>query len=497
MRQYEQEFHTKWTTLIEAFHWAYGHAIKGEPTLEPTALRYTIESTGTYHMPVLLAWRGRPSIVNPLLAGPTRRKTDVLDARMLGHHSLVGMWPASFIPGQPSEILRVLMGMRFEASRNSTRALNRIGNHVLRFGHTFGRDHSMADPYAKGVVEDLCRGIVPEGDSICPDGLPEPVRCFFLRSYRIYEEYKALRDEYTKLSLAYVKGRSWPIDPAVSDGGKVEVDGATLLKNLLSVPGVGEISALTWLAVVCDPRRFQNANQVAAFCGADPSLKVSAGKVTSHTKRKGNARLHHVLKNVAAQLVRRHSEPLGQWGFAIAKRTAKGGWAKAINAVSRRLSILLWQVHRRGVEFSYEQYTFYLVPEVVDVPIEEMGLGKRYTDVLIAAGCSRSSDIARAFITTLPHQKGIGAGCLAKVKAWIEENKLVKPLPTATSPLPSDCSSGAKSSAAAANSKSAKKPVNNTKSSTTASPSATASSPSTTTSRTATTTRCTRRSKSR
>ena len=42
------------------------------PLVQADVLRYCIESTGTYHMPVLRAWEGIPCVVNPLLkAGAT------------------------------------------------------------------------------------------------------------------------------------------------------------------------------------------------------------------------------------------------------------------------------------------------------------------------------------------------------------------------------------------------------------------------------------------
>lgn len=417
VHRYEAEFTTEWKSLQQGAAWALEQVRPADATVDARSLRYTIESTGTYHMPVLRAWSGVPSVVNPMLAGPTKRKTDVLDARMLAHHSLIGLWPSSFIPSQQAECLRVLIGARSEAGRNATRCLNRINNHLLRFGHTFGRDHSMADTYSKAAVEDMIEGKVVDGPGVCPDGIPEEARVFFRDAYAGYDFWSAQRTRYQTLCLQYVRKHLWP----TGDG---EVKGGELLKYLLSVPGVGEVSALTWLSVVADPRRFNHANQVAAFCGADPSLKVSAGKVTSHIKRKGNARLHHTLKNVAAQLVRRGVEPLGRWGHSIARRHAKGGWARAINAVSRRLAVALWCVHKLHAEFSYEQYRFYLVPNVPELPIAEMDLGGRYTKMLVDAGCNTSREIAQAFMTSLPQQKGIGAGCLGKVKQWIDSNKL-------------------------------------------------------------------------
>lgn len=418
--RFEAEFTTAWPEIERAKAWVMAHLTANRVEVDPAMLRYTIESTGTYHQPVLLCWQGLPSVVNPLLAGPTRRKTDVLDARMLAHQSIIGMWPASFIPSRQAEELRILVAMRNEAGRGATRACNRVNNHILRFGHTLGREFSMTDSRARGAIEDMCEGRTPLGPSISPIGIPEPVRCMFTASYKLYDYFAAMRKEYHDRALQFVRAREWPM-------GSGTIKGKNLLANLQTVPGVGEVSALTWLSVVCDPRRFQVAKQVAAFCGADPSLKVSAGKVTSHVRRKGNARLHHVLKNVAAQLVRRHSDPLGQWGYALFRRNAKGGWGRAINAVSRRLAICLWHVHRVGHPFSYEQYRFYVVAEVRDVPIEDMDISARYKAMLLDAGLSRTGDVARTFLTTLPQQKGIGAGCLKAVKQWIDGNKLADP----------------------------------------------------------------------
>jgi hypothetical protein len=73
--RFEKEFGVSWRELLDACSWACAKA-----GCAPRSVRYCIESTGTYHMPALRARKGEPSVVNPLLAGPTRRKTDVLDA---------------------------------------------------------------------------------------------------------------------------------------------------------------------------------------------------------------------------------------------------------------------------------------------------------------------------------------------------------------------------------------------------------------------------------
>lgn len=428
----EDEFQTTWTDLNRAARWIAATLTQHGLFKPGDLLRYTIESTGCYHIPVCQALGGTPSVINPVLAGPTRRKTDVLDARTLAHHSIVGLWRPSYVLPEQVEILRCLVAMRNESVRNASRVINRVNNHLLRFGHTIGREGSVASMQIRPMVEDMCRGIVPMHPAIKPEGIPDKSRRIFTDSYHQHDFFKNLSKEYHKEAIQWVNQNEWPTE-------KGTINGKLLLGILQSVPGVGELTALTWLSVVSDPRRFSHSKQVAAFCGSDPSVKVSAGKTTSHTKRKGNARLHHALKNCASQLVRRHDDPLGQWGFGILRRHRKGSWGRAINAVARRLAICLWHVHRVGFPFSYEQYRFYLAPDVPDVELEETNLHARYKKMLTDKGLTTTGEVARAFMTTLPQEKGIGVGCLTAVKEWMQENARPRsqPNPLLESPPPS------------------------------------------------------------
>lgn len=415
--RYEDEFPTTWEGLVRSHEWAMTRTKQGGYLEHAEKLRYTIESTGCYHLPVILAWQGVPSIVNPLLAGASRRKTDVLDARMLAHHSICGLWPPSFVPTKELQVLRVLLQQRFEATRNATRCSNRINNVALRFGHTLGRDHSLRDATARACMEDLCRGATPIHPDICPEGLPADVRPWFSSMYRQYDAFCVERDKFAKTSREYMIAQRWPT-------GFGTCDGKTLLRVLQSVPGVGEVTAMAWVAVIGDPKRFTCREQVSAYVGSDPSLKVSAGKVTSTVKRRGNARIHHLLKMVSAHLIRRHSERLGSWGYAIARRNQRGGTGRAVNAVARRLAIFLWQTHMHVTPFDYERYAFWKSPRVENVTLRQMSFSKRVHDKLHILGFRRSQEVADAIVGSLPQQKGIGAVCLREIKRWIEEHPL-------------------------------------------------------------------------
>jgi len=114
-------------------------------------LRCCIESTGAYHMPFLRAWQAIPGVVNPLLA-PLRRKTDVLDARMLAHHSITGIWKPSFIPTESAQVLRVLWAARGEAVRAATRASNRLNKYGIGYA---GSQSAVAAKRSAGALHNI------------------------------------------------------------------------------------------------------------------------------------------------------------------------------------------------------------------------------------------------------------------------------------------------------------------------------------------------------
>jgi transposase len=412
----EAQFSTDWPSLLAARQWI----TQALELPEGAPFWYCIESTGTYHFPVLLAFGGEPSVVNPLLAGPTRRKTDVLDARLLAHHSITGLWPASFIPRPEAQVLRVIWAERGEAQRAATRATNRINNTILRWGHTFAARVPVRSAQGLSMLEDLLEGRLPVDPGICPQGLPEAVRPVVKRLVESYRQFAAQARAAQKAAVDFVCATSWPT-------GKGMLAGRELLDLLLTVPGVGETTALTWLAEVCDPTRFQDVKQVAAYCGCDPSLKVSAGKVTEHVRRRGNTRLHFALRRSAQSVLSRPSERLGQWGLSIAGRHKKGGYRKACGAVSRRIAAGLWQVHMRAEPYDDTGYRYGQVSAVRKCAIEEMGLG-RATELLKRCGYRDSVDVAEAYHRgALGAIAGLGDTTLARIRDWVAQNPRKRP----------------------------------------------------------------------
>ena len=316
IKQYESEHRTTWKGLLEAGEWIKKTIIeKSIPTLCPEPLRFTIESTSTYHLPVIKALKGKPSVVNPVLAGSTRRKTDVLDARLLAYQNMTGLWPVSFIVSPEIHEFRLLMKQREYHARECTAISNRINNYILRFGHTLGSYKSVRSIESRGLLEDMCRNDYEYNENllnanaanfVCPEGLPDEVKKIIMNMYREFDIHEEQVKYYHKLAVDYAKKIFWKTDNG-------NVSGKDLIQNLLTVPGVGEMTVLIWLSEIVTPLRFESVKPLCAFCGCDPSLKVSAGKVTSHTRRSGNTKLHRQLTTIVgifASRKRRYAPPL-------------------------------------------------------------------------------------------------------------------------------------------------------------------------------------------
>lgn len=366
VKKYEHPFNTTWNQLVMARNWAEDILrTKSNPPLTEADIqefRYTIESTGCYHFPVLKALQGTPAIINPLLASPSRRKTDALDARLLCYQNMTGLWPESFQYSDEVCELRVMVNERIKKQALRTNTGNRANNYILRFGYTYGQvGNVLGDKETRKLTDKLMHGEVLELETQIGVPLP-PYAQEIMRN--LAETYDRLNIEIADLEdriFDRICGLTWNTE-------KGPIDGKTFVKNLMTVPGVGKWTACMWCAYIVDVMRFPNKKAIAAYCGLDPSLKISAGKVTSTVKRGGRKELHKVLLSAGGSVMRKKGDFYGQWGYDIYTRT--GSWKKAANAVARRVCVALYYVSRRAEPFTYEQYRFYERPTLPDLPLE-------------------------------------------------------------------------------------------------------------------------------
>lgn len=422
--EYRRQFDTDWASLSKAKQWVLDTIQKNSlPVIDPSKnFHYCIESTSNYHVGVVKCWGGSPSIVNPKLARAGSKKTDILDAKGLAIQDLTGVWPESYIPSDGVIELRLLIAERKYYSHLATQISNRINNSLLGLGFTIGRDGSVSKNQGiRSTVEALFFDGLPENSTdpnntySCPLSVPVDVRSVFKNDYEQYDHAQELVEYYSQKIINKVMSLKW-------ETGNSEISGSEILELLESVPGVGIQTAITWLAQIVTPRRFPNEKAIAAYCGCDPSLKVSAGKVISTVKRGGRKDLHSALCSAASNLMRIHSEPFGRFGYNIAMQT--GIWKKGVSALARKMCVAMYFMVLRGEKFSYEKYKMVIVPDVIDIPIETLvamnPAFKRYIRYLYENSIMTTKALVHKYsMCQLPAIKGLGKNFFALVKDFI------------------------------------------------------------------------------
>ena len=115
-------------------------------------------------------------------------------------------------------------------------------------------------------------------------------------------------------------------------------------KMLMEIPGVGAITALCFLAVIDDPKRFENSKSVGPYLGLTPT-QYSSGQSQRQgsISKKGDKTLRTLLFECAVVLLFRSKKKsqLKTWGL---KKAKKIGSRKAIVAVARKLAIQMHYV---------------------------------------------------------------------------------------------------------------------------------------------------------
>jgi transposase len=123
--------------------------------------------------------------------------------------------------------------------------------------------------------------------------------------------------------------------------------------RLMSVPGVGPITALTFKAAIEDPARFARSSDAGAYAGLVPRRNQSGERdFKGHITKAGDAMLRSALYEAANNLMVRVKRPfaLQTWGKRLAE--AKGA-KRARIAVARKLAALLHTLWRSKTEFCW------------------------------------------------------------------------------------------------------------------------------------------------
>jgi transposase len=134
---------------------------------------------------------------------------------------------------------------------------------------------------------------------------------------------------------------------------KAQVTGEPVAMRLMTVPGVGPVTAATFIAVIDRVDRFPSPRQARAYLGVVPSESSSGEKKhRGRITKTGDTRMRSLLVETAWCVLRSKkatAQPLREWAGRISKRRGK---RIAAVALARKLAGVLFAMWRDATDFA-------------------------------------------------------------------------------------------------------------------------------------------------
>jgi len=243
-------------------------------------------------------------------------KTDANDADGLAHLAEVGFYREVRVKGFDSMLTRTLVVARTKLVRITTELSNQIRGLMKTFG--------LVVPPGKGSkFEEHVRELVIDRDGLAAIVLP------------LLESWRSIRLHATELGRQLVTG--------------TRQNQACQL--LMSIPGIGAITATAFTTAIEDPSNFRHSRSVGAWLGLT-TRRYQSGEVdyNGHISGRGDSHLRSLLYEAATVILTRSSaeSSLRTWGLQLRERV---GFKRAAVALARKLAVTMHAMLKSGELF--------------------------------------------------------------------------------------------------------------------------------------------------
>jgi transposase len=267
-----------------------------------------VESTGSYWVPIYRVLEGHVELIVAnayKIKNVPGRKTDTIDSEWIAELCRNGQINPSRIFTKDARDLRNLTRARERYIDDKTRVKNRI-HHILD-SNCIRLSSMLSNIFGKSgryILNCLLEGV--DVDEII-EGIP--VKRIKKKEDQIRE---ALTIQLSCTDIILVRGYLEEIDSIQKNIEELESEIrkriAPLRKDMaivMSVPGIGFISAVVILAEIGNYNDFNKAEQLAAWCGLVPSVYQSADKIyMGSITKQGSGHIRRILVEVAHVVAR-------------------------------------------------------------------------------------------------------------------------------------------------------------------------------------------------
>ena len=249
-------------------------------------------------------------------------KSDAADAEGLAQLARTGWFTPVHIRSEEADLLRSLIGAR----ERLIRLRKELEGHIRGILKTFGIRMT-------GVTHTRQRQAFR--DQLAAAGERDPV-------------LRMIADSFV-LAHATLCQAAADLDNTV----KAKAKHHPVARRLMSIPGVGPVVSLSFIALIDEPGRFSKAQDVGAFLGLTPKRHQS-GEVdwSGRVSKCGDHAMRHLLFEAASSLINRVRcfSPLKSWAVRLA---AKRGFRKAAVAAARKIAVLMLTLWKKDTDFKW------------------------------------------------------------------------------------------------------------------------------------------------
>ena len=256
------------------------------------------------------------TLVRSLGVGSRGVKNDRKDARMLSEVSCRIDLPSVHIPSEDARALKSLCGMRDGLIRARTLLINTVRG------------------WLRGRALRIRGGIT---------------KTFPFRVREHFADHAIELPAFVERQLASIEALTEQVLLANQEL-QAHADGSELCQRLMTVPGVGPVTAVRFVAVVDEVGRFATAHALQSYLGLVPGERSSSERKrnTSITKA-GPAALRWSLVQAAWAARRcRRVDPMVHWSMQVESRRGK---QIAVIALARKIAGVLFAVWRDGTVY--------------------------------------------------------------------------------------------------------------------------------------------------
>ena len=243
-------------------------------------------------------------------------KTDANDADGLAHLAEVGFYREVRVKGYDSMLVRTLVTARTKLIKITTELSNQIRGLMKTFG--------LVIPAGKGGIFDANVRTLLAGHA----GLSRII-------LPVLEAWRNTRSQAAVLERQLL---------AVARKSQA-------CHLLMSIPGVGAITATSFTTAIEDPSNFKTSRSVGAWLGLT-TRRYQSGEVDygGHISRRGDAHLRGLLYEAATVILTRTSaeSSLRAWGLKLREKI---GFKRAAVAVARKLAVTMHAMLKAGAVF--------------------------------------------------------------------------------------------------------------------------------------------------